>query len=89
MFKSTCPASSLPTMARVLALLDLSGATPKWLQGVADTMDWESRWYEDEWMPTEHLKDVLEDVCEYAGSQYPDLEWSLKHGHWKDWLAKV
>jgi hypothetical protein len=74
-------------MTRVLTLVDLPGATPSWLQSLAETMDWGSRWVEDEWMPTEHLKEVLEDVEEYAGSQYPDLAWSLKHGHWRDWLT--
>lgn len=85
----TCPATSLTTMALVLSKLDLSGATPEWLRSLAITMDWESRWVETEWMPMEHIKEVLQDVNEYAGSQYPDLDWSLKNGHWKDWLAKT
>ena len=81
--------TSLATMRVVLGKLDLSGATPEWLRTVALASDWAARWVEDEWLPEEHLKEVLQDVCEHDGSQYPDLEWSLKHGHWKDWLAKI
>lgn len=83
-----CPATSLATMRKVLDRLNLSGATPEWLQGVAEYKDWGGQWVESDWMPTKHLKQVLEDVNDYAGSHYPDLAWSLKHGHWRDWVRK-
>ena len=68
--------------------LDLPGMTDEDLRHVAEYADWEGRWVDAEWDPASDLLQVLQDVDEYMGNQYPDLGWSIQHGHWHDWLKQ-